>query len=308
MNNASKWFLGILSLFIGLAILIFALSIYTFTTAFVDVTRVDENEFTSGTTTESVAVVELNDVILTSEEIVRQLRKYQKNKLVKAIVLRVNSPGGGVAPSQEIYDEVRKTRDAGKPVVVSMSSVAASGGYYVALGASKIVANSGTITGSIGVISQFTNFSNLMKKIGIENTTIKSGKFKDSGSPFREMDEEDKAYFQSAIDDVYGQFVEAVAKERKLPIESVRAIADGRIYTGTQAYRLKLIDTLGTFQTAIRIAGVLGKISGDPRIVKEHKPKPLFEQLMGSRFYQKIENVTPPFQPSSFIEYRLLEK
>ena len=308
MNNASKWFLGILSLFIGLAILIFALSIYTFTTAFVDVTRVDENEFTSGTTTESVAVVELNDVIITSEEIVRQLRKYQKNKLVKAIVLRVNSPGGGVAPSQEIYDEVRKTRDAGKPVVVSMSSVAASGGYYVALGASKIVANSGTITGSIGVISQFTNFSNLMKKIGIENTTIKSGKFKDSGSPFREMDEEDKAYFQSAIDDVYGQFVEAVAKERKLPIESVRAIADGRIYTGTQAYRLKLIDTLGTFQTAIRIAGVLGKISGDPRIVKEHKPKPLFEQLMGSRFYQKIENVTPPFQPSSFIEYRLLEK
>lgn len=308
MNNASKWFLGILSLFIGLAILIFALSIYTFTTAFVDVTRVDENEFTSGTTTESIAVVELNDVIITSEEIVRQLRKYQKNKLVKAIVLRVNSPGGGVAPSQEIYDEVRKTRDAGKPVVVSMSSVAASGGYYVALGASKIVANSGTITGSIGVISQFTNFSNLMKKIGIENTTIKSGKFKDSGSPFREMNEEDKAYFQSAIDDVYDQFVEAVAKERKLPVESVRAIADGRIYTGTQAYRLKLIDTLGSFQTAIRIAGVLGKISGDPRIVKEHKPKPLFEQLMGSRFYQKIENVTPPFQPSSFIEYRLLEK
>lgn len=308
MNNASKWILGILATFFGFAILILALSVYTFTTALVELGKTEEYDYSFGTSSESVGVIELKSVITSSEEIVRQFRKYQKNKNIRAIVLRVDSPGGAVAPSQEIYEEVRKTRDAGKPVVISMGSVAASGGYYVSLGASKIVANPGTITGSIGVISQFTNLSGLLKKIGIENTTIKSGKYKDAGSPFRDMTEEEKTYWQSTINNVYEQFITAVAKERKISLDSVKLIGDGRVYTGEQAYKLRLVDTLGTFQTAISIAGTLGKIQGEPRIQKERKPLSLFEQIMGSELSSKVKNIPTSFEPSVALEYRLLTK
>ncbi len=305
MSTASKWILGIIAVFAGLALLVLALSIYTFTLALSDLGADRSSESFSGTGSESVAVIELTDVIASSDDIVRQFRKYQKNRSVKAIVLRINSPGGSVAPSQEIYDEVRKTRDAGKPVVVSMGSVAASGGYYAALGASKIVANPGSITGSIGVISQFTNISGLMEKVGIENTTIKSGRYKDTGSPFRKMTPDEQSYWQSTIDNVYDQFVGAVARERNIPADSVRRIADGRIYSGEQAYRLRLVDTLGTFQTAIDIAGILGKIPGEPRVVKERQRKSLLEEMLGTRLSRKMEALENALQPSSVVEYRL---
>lgn len=305
MSTASKWFLGIFIGFLGFAILILAFSFYTFTSAIISLNAPDEYDVSSGINTESVAVIELKNVITSSEDIVKQFRKYQKNKSVKAIVLRIESPGGAVAPSQEIYDEVRKTRDSGKPVVVSMGSVAASGGYYISLGASKIVANPGTVTGSIGVISEFMNLSELFKKIGIENTTIKSGKMKDAGSPFRSMSTDERAYWQSTIDNVYEQFINAVSKERKLSLDEVRHYADGRVYTGDQAYKLHLIDSLGTYQTAINLAGTLGKIQGEPRIIREKKRKPLFEEIIGTDLTQKVSSIPESFQPTALIEYRL---
>ncbi len=305
MSNTSRWILAIAAAFFGLALLIVALSFYTMTSALVSIKQTEDYDVPIGGGSETVAVIELNDIIETSEDIVRQFRKYQKNKSIKAIVLRVNSPGGAVAPSQEIYDEVRKTRDAGKPVVVSMGSVAASGGYYVSLGASKIVANPGTITGSIGVLSQFTNLSGLMQKIGIENTTIKSGKFKDAGSPFRDMTQEEKSYWQETINNVYEQFINIVSKERNISLDAVRKLADGKIYTGEQAYNFHLIDTLGTYQTAITLAGVLGKIQGEPRIQKERKRKTLFEEILGTQLTTDVKSMRDALQPTSFVEYRL---
>ncbi|MCX6142126.1 MAG: signal peptide peptidase SppA, partial [Ignavibacteriales bacterium] len=167
----------------------------------------DESVGTSG---DRLAVVELAEPIIDSQDIVRQFKKYRENKAVKGLVFRVDSPGGGVSASQEIYEEVRKTRQAGKPVVVSMGSVAASGGYYVSCGASKIVANPGTLTGSIGVIFQFLHFSELMSKIGIDASTFKTGKFKDIGSPFRKTTDEEKRFFDQLLGDVYDQFVTVV--------------------------------------------------------------------------------------------------
>ena len=207
----------------------------------------NDDEYSSGTGG-TLAVVELKDEILSSENIVRQIKKYRESPSVKGIVLRIESPGGGVSASQEIYEEVKKTRDGGKPVVVSMGSVAASGGYYVSCGATKIVANPGTVTGSIGVISQFMNFNQLMGKVGVGTTTVKSGKFKDTGSPYREMTEEEKKYFQETIDDVYQQFLSVVETERKLSHDAAKKLADGRIFTGKKAYEVGLVDTLGTYR------------------------------------------------------------
>jgi protease-4 len=162
-----------------------------------------------------------------------------------------------------------------------MGSVAASGGYYIAIGASKIVANPGSITGSIGVISQFMHVNQLLDKIGVTSTTIKSGKLKDAGSPFRNPNEEDKRYFQEMIDDVYDQFVTAVAEERKLEKSLVKKYADGRVFTGRKAYELKLIDTLGTYQDAIKIAAQMAEIYGTPRVIKERKKERLSDMIFG---------------------------
>jgi protease-4 len=241
----------------------------------------DESDDSVSTSGEKIAVVELREPIVSSEDIVRQFKKYRENRSIKAIVFRVESPGGGVAASQEIYEEVRKTRDAGRPVVVSMGSVAASGGYYVSCGATRIVANPGTLTGSIGVIFQFMHFKQLMDKIGVDETTFKTGKFKDSGSPFRKTTEEEKQYFNLLIGDVYDQFVDVVAEERGLERSEVLKYADGRVFTGRQAVEYGFVDTLGTMEDAISIAAELGGISGRPIIVKETKRKSLFEKLVG---------------------------
>ena len=275
MTKTSKWIFCILSaLFLVFVVVVFSIMYYLF--------RDDENEDVVSGSNGTIALIELKEPIVSSENTVRLFKKYRENSSVKAIVFRVESPGGGVAASQEIYEEVKKTRDGGKPVVVSMGAMAASGGYYVSCGANKIVANPGTITGSIGVISQFIHYNQLLDKIGVSSTTIKSGKLKDAGSPMRAATEEDKKYFQEMIDDVYGQFVGVVARERKLPLDEVKKLADGRVYTGKRAYELHLIDTLGTYEDAIVIAGRLANIKGTPATIREKKKEKLSDILFGN--------------------------
>ena len=222
---------------------------------------------------DKIAVVELNGVIMTPTDIVRQFRRFQKDATVKAIVLRINSPGGGVAPSQEIYEHVRRVRDSGKPVVASMGTVAASGGYYVALGSSVIMANPATTTGSIGVIAEFPNFGKLLDKVGVDMVVIKSGKFKDTGTPYRGLRPDEVQYLQGWIDDAFDQFVDTVVKERELSRDKVLQLADGRVYTGIQARNEALIDTLGTYYDAIKLAAEMGGIKGEPKILRERQRK-----------------------------------
>jgi len=304
MTQKSKWIFGILAAFIGLSFLFFGLALFGLVSSLSMVSS-DTYEETSGSGVERVAIVELSTPITDSEEIISQLEKFRNRSNVKAIVLFLNSPGGAVAPSQEIFSEVRKTKNMGKPVVVSMGSVAASGAYYIACAANSIVANPGSITGSIGVISEFKSLKGLFDKIGIESTTIKSGKFKDVGNPSRAMTQEDRAQLQSIIDDVYEQFIADVAAARDLPLDSVRKLADGRIFTGRQAYKNGLIDTLGTLQTAISIAGFLGKIEGNPKTVRERKRQSLFDRFMGTDASTTIREMRNKISSQAPLEYRL---
>jgi len=273
MSNTTKWVIGIVVFVLAMGGLFFI--------SLVSLIFSQTDDESAGTTGERVAVVELTEPIIDSQEIVRQFKKYRENRSVRSIIFRVDSPGGGVSASQEIYEEVRKTRQSGKPVVVSMGSVAASGGYYVSCGATTIVANPGTLTGSIGVIFQFLHFSELMNKIGIDASTFKTGKFKDIGSPFRKTTEDEKKFFDQLLEDVYDQFVAVIAKERKLDRKVVLGYADGRVFTGRQAREYGLVDTLGTYEDAVSIAAKLGDIKGKPKVVKERKLKSFMERLMG---------------------------
>ena len=221
---------------------------------------------------QGVGLVEVKGMILDSRETVRQLRYFLKKDSVKAVVLRVDSPGGVVAPSQEISEEVKKFA-AKKKIIVSMGSLAASGGYYISAPATLIYANPGTITASIGVILKLSNIEELMDKIGIKSSTLKTGKFKDAGSPMRQMSDEERAMLQSVISSTHEQFVRAVASGRKLPLDEVRRIADGRVLSGEQAKELKLVDRLGTLQDAIEEAGRLAGIKGDPEVLQPPKKK-----------------------------------
>ncbi|SNB45780.1 signal peptide peptidase SppA [Geobacter sp. DSM 9736] len=228
---------------------------------------------------DGVGLVEVKGMILDSQEVVKQLRDLGKDGRVKAVVLRVDSPGGIVAPSQEIHDEVKKLAGR-KKVVVSMGSLAASGGYYISAPASLIFANPGTITGSIGVLMKLTNVQGLMDKIGLKAFTLKTGEFKDSGSPLRPLTEAEKGVLQSVIDSAHSQFVRAVADGRKIPVDEVRKIADGRVLSGEQAKDLKLVDRLGTLQDAIEEAGRLGGIQGEPQVICPPKKKKLLLDLL----------------------------
>lgn len=221
---------------------------------------------------ERIGVVEIEGMLTTSEPAVKELVSFGEDASIKAVILRVNSPGGAVAPSQEIHDEVSRVA-AIKPVVVSMASVAASGGYYVSLPAHRILANPGTITGSIGVIMQVTNFEDLYDKLGLKNQVVKSGEHKDLGSPLRPMSPADRKILQGVIDDVYGQFIEAVSAGRKIPLDQVKILADGRIFTGRQAKEAGLVDALGGMQDAIKVAAELAGIRGEPKLVYPPKPK-----------------------------------
>jgi len=229
---------------------------------------------------ESVGVVEVKGLIVDSKDTIKELHDFRDDGKVMAVVLRIDSPGGVVGPTQEIYEEVRKLA-AKKKVVVSMGSVAASGGYYIATPASRIFANPGTVTGSIGVLMKLSNIEGLLGKIGLKSYVLKSGRFKDTGSPVRTMTKEDKAILQGVIESMQGQFVKAVSDGRKIPAAEVVRIADGRIFSGEQALRLKLVDSLGNLQDAVAEAGRLAGIKGEPEVVyPPEKKKHLIDWLM----------------------------
>ncbi|MBI3755508.1 MAG: signal peptide peptidase SppA [Deltaproteobacteria bacterium] len=219
---------------------------------------------------DKVAVVEVDGIITEPESINKQIKEFVERDDVKAIVVRINSPGGGVGPSQEIYREVKKA-SAKKKIIASMGAVAASGGYYIAAAADKIVANPGTITGSIGVIMEFANAEELLNKIGFKGYVIKSGEYKDIGSPLRGMKDDEKRLLQNVIDDVHQQFVGIVAENRKLKIDAVKKFADGRIFSGQQAKDIGLVDDIGNFQDAIDIAASMASIKGKPIVLYPEK-------------------------------------
>ena len=200
-----------------------------------------------------IAVLPLEGEISTSRKWISSLKRFAESDRVAGILIPINSPGGQVAPSQELYHAIKTVREqSDKPIFVSMASVAASGGYYAALGADSIFANDGTLTGSIGVIMQFPVYSDLMEKVGVGMRTVKSQEFKDAGSPFRDMSAEEKAYFQGIIDDVYEQFTEVVSKERGIDEINMQSLGNGRVFTGRQAYKANLVDAIGTFEDARR--------------------------------------------------------
>ncbi len=228
---------------------------------------------------DSIGVVDIEGVITSSRKINEEIIKFGKNERIKGVVLRINSPGGGVGPSQEIYEEVKKLK-AKKAVVAAIGAVGASGGYYVACGADRIVANPGSITGSIGVIIEFLNVRDLVEKIGVKGMVVKSGPMKDVGNPMREMTAEERKMVQGLIDNIYHQFVDAVADARKIERSKVEKIADGRIFSGEQAKKIGLVDFLGNFYDAVDITAKMVGIKGEPEVVYPPKKKfSIFELL-----------------------------
>ncbi len=239
---------------------------------------------------DKVAVIDVTGTISRTETIVDQIHQYRDDQGVKAIVLRINSPGGSVAPVQEIYSELKKLE---KPIVASMSSTAASGGYYIAAIADEILANPGTLTGSIGVIMQFTKLKGLYEKIGLEQQVVKSGKFKDTGSPVRNLTDEERELLQATLDDVHNQFIDAVFEGRQahLTREDIVALADGRIFSGQQALEHKLVDQLGNLTDAIDRAGELGGISGKPKVVRTKRKPSMLERLLGPTGKENLDKL-----------------
>ena len=225
----------------------------------------------------ALGYLEVEGTITSSQAFIQDLQAMERNPAVKGLLIRVDSPGGAVTPSHEIYSEIKRVRDSGKPVVVSMGTLAASGGYYVSCPADVIVAAPGTLTGSIGVIMEFPIVTGLMKKIGLGVSVVKSAEHKDIGSPFRDMTSSDRDLLQGVVADVYDQFLTIVSSEREIQMDSLRPIADGRILTGRQARAYGLVDSLGTFEDAKRIAADLCGIKGKPRLVK---PRPRFRSLL----------------------------
>jgi len=247
-----------------------------------------------------IGVVELTGTITDSKDLVGQLHELRKDDSIKAIVLRIDSPGGAVAPSQEIYRAVMRAKKD-KKVVCSMGTVAASGGFYVASACDKIYASPGTITGSIGVISEFPHVSQLMALAKIDVDTIKSGAMKDSGSPLREMTDSERKFFQGFVNGVYEQFLDDVSAARKIPKETLRPLADGRILTGQQALEHHLIDELGNLEDAIEGAGKLAGAKGEPVPVFQKKPR---GSLVGEMLRGAVEGAMEAARPHGSIEVR----
>lgn len=242
---------------------------------------------------DGVAIVRIEGPIMDSSQAVEELQAFAEDPLVKSIVVRIDSPGGGVAPSQEIYNAVKRVRrEHNKTVVASMGTVAASGGYYIAVGTDRILANPGTLTGSIGVIMQTANFQEFLEKIGVKSVVVKTGKYKDLGSPFRPMMEEERLLLQSVMNDTLSQFVEAVADGRSMDAAEVEQLADGRVFTGRQAKSVLLIDEIGDLHDAIKLAGELGGIEGTPRVLETTKPFS-FQEFLESTFLGRIRSLAP---------------
>jgi protease-4 len=238
-----------------------------------------------------IALIRIEGLITDSKEATEDIKEYVKNPSIKAIVLRIDSPGGAVGPAQEIYEEVRKAA-AKKKVIVSMGSVAASGGYYVASPATKIIANPGTLTGSIGVIMEIPNISGLMDKLGIRTEVVKSGRHKDIASIFRGIGKEEREILQGVLDNVHGQFIKAVAEGRNMLPSDVEKIADGRVFTGEQALKEGLIDELGDLEDAVQAAAKLSGIKGEPAIVSKKERFSLID-LIREGVPKELTNITP---------------
>jgi len=230
-----------------------------------------------------VAIVELEGIIIEVDDIVRELKAHRENRSIRAVVMRINSPGGVVAPTQELHDAVLRLRQAGKPVVASLGAVAASGGYYVAVACDQIYANPGTLTGSIGVIMQLANLEQLMKKVGVDYVVVKAGQFKDVGNVARAMTPDERRVMQALLDDVHGQFIGAVATGRKLPREDVVRFADGRVFSGTQAKELRMVDALGGLEEAVLASAKLAGIPTPPTVIQPRRRFSIME-LLRSQF------------------------
>lgn len=253
---------------------------------------------------EGIAVINVNGVIsgddyaaggASAPSIMEQLSRAKTDPAVKAVLLRINSPGGSASASQEIGDEVRRVREAGKKVVVSMGDTAASGGYWIACNADYIVANPATLTGSIGVIMQFQNLEELYRKIGIKTENITSGPHKDMGSAARPLSPAERDILKGMVNDIYQQFVQVVAKGRKMSVDKVQSLADGRVFTGRQAKELGLVDALGNFYEAIKRTSQLAGITGEPQLIYYRRPSPLgwLYSLVGGTA-SKVQQVVAP--------------
>ena len=241
----------------------------------------------------NIAVVDIKGVIVSAEKIAGQLTKYRQRSNIKGMIIRIDSPGGGSAAFQEIYREIRRIRESGIPVIASIASVGASGGYYAALGATKIMANPGSIVGSIGVIVDFPVAVELLNKIGIDVQTVKSGQYKDTGSPYREFTLEDEKQLDFVVQDVFDQFVTTIADERGILKKKLLKISDGRIFTGSQAKELSLIDTLGTFEDAVLMIAEMAGIQGRPKLVFSQKQKKTLFDILFSDIEEVISLITP---------------
>jgi protease IV len=240
---------------------------------------------------DKLALIDIPGAIIGSNDVINDIKKYNEDRSVKAIVLRIDSPGGVVAPTQEIYRELTKID---KKIIVSMGATAASGGYYIACAADRIFANPGTLTGSIGVIMNFPKLEGLTKKIGIDREIIKSGEFKDSGSPYRNLTPDEKQLFQGMVDDVYNQFLDAVYEGRKhtnLTREQIKSIADGRVMSGRQALQCKLVDELGGLEDAVNYAAKISGIKGKPKIIRNRPRTTMFERIIGTKIKNGIDDI-----------------
>ena len=244
----------------------------------------------SGSIGDKVAVIDIRGTISRTETIIDQIHQYRDDQAIKAIVVRINSPGGSVAPVQEIHSELKKLE---KPIVASMGSTAASGGYYIAAMADEVLANPGTLTGSIGVIMQFTKIKGLYEKIGLEQQVVKSGRFKDTGSPVRDLTDEERELLQATLDDVHNQFIDAVFEGRQehLTRAEIVALADGRIFSGQQALEHKLVDQLGNLSDAIDRAGELSGIEGKPNVVRTKRKTSMLERILGTTGKENLDRL-----------------
>jgi protease-4 len=240
-----------------------------------------------------VAIVELEGTIVDVDDVLRELKSHRDNPQVKAVVLRINSPGGVVGPTQELHAAVMRLRESGKPVVASLGAVAASGGYYVAVAADKIYANPGTLTGSIGVIFQLPNLDGLMKKVGVDYVVVKAGRYKDIGNIARPMTAEEQRILQSLLDDVHAQFISAVVIGRKLDRAQVLGFADGRIVSGAQAKDLRMIDALGGLEEAVDGAATLAGLPRPPKVIGPHRKLSIMDLLRNQLDLRGWTGVSP---------------
>ncbi|MFZ0319455.1 MAG: signal peptide peptidase SppA [Candidatus Sulfotelmatobacter sp.] len=240
-----------------------------------------------------IGVVDLDGVILSPQPVVEELKKFNDDSSIKAIILHVNSPGGGVAASEEIYREVKRIHDEKKKrIVVSIETVGASGAYYVASASNKIYANNGSVVGSIGVIAEWVNYGELMKWAKLKSVVFKTGEFKDTGDPSRDLTPAEQAYMQSLIDNMFGQFVQAVADGRGMKFDDVKAIANGKVWTGKQALDMKLIDDVGDFEAVVKETAKSVNISGEPTLVHPEKDRKTLLDLMTGDISQYLPDVT----------------